>query len=415
MARLASPGVGQRHLVGGVGPVEQPGDDAVLALVDRHGRRLAAHRAVDRLDGHLARERGGVRLPRGDLALAATGAWRWWCAAPGRWPGRSSPASRPSSVPMPAAADGPRWATWSILCLCRQIALDEVDLDLVAGGDAAHEVARRSRAGEVLGDRDDRRDVVAGVRVLRGEEGVVVVELAHGDPVRPRGPLGLTCGARRRAPKTVAPSPPIDTGCASAWLAGGHDGLAGERGGRDGRVVDHPVDDHVDDRRRRPRPGRSRPRRAARRAGLRGRGSRRCGGCAGGGSSRPHAIECSRRMPRSARSGRGIAVRVAMCRTAPRAAGIGRRVGSRAPARGRRNRATPGRAPARRSRAMRVRGRLRRAWPGLHFGDRSLSITCARMPSRRSCCSMNQDTSRNSCSSASSRLCGVRPPAPTPA
>ena len=31
-------------------------------------------------------------------------------------------ASRPSMVPMPAAADGPRWATWSILCLCRLIA-----------------------------------------------------------------------------------------------------------------------------------------------------------------------------------------------------------------------------------------------------------------------------------------------------
>ena len=27
------------------------------------------------------------------------------------------------SVPIPAAADGPRWATWSILCLCRQMAL----------------------------------------------------------------------------------------------------------------------------------------------------------------------------------------------------------------------------------------------------------------------------------------------------
>ncbi|CPU66340.1 Uncharacterised protein [Mycobacteroides abscessus] len=30
--------------------------------------------------------------------------------------------SRPSSVPMPAAADGPRCATWSILCRCRLIA-----------------------------------------------------------------------------------------------------------------------------------------------------------------------------------------------------------------------------------------------------------------------------------------------------
>jgi hypothetical protein len=29
--------------------------------------------------------------------------------------------SSPRSVPMPAAADGPRCATWSILCLCRLI------------------------------------------------------------------------------------------------------------------------------------------------------------------------------------------------------------------------------------------------------------------------------------------------------
>ena len=29
---------------------------------------------------------------------------------------------RPSRVPIPAAAEGPRWATWSILWACRQIA-----------------------------------------------------------------------------------------------------------------------------------------------------------------------------------------------------------------------------------------------------------------------------------------------------
>ena len=61
---------GKRHLVRGVRAVQHPGDDAVLALVDRARRGLAAHRAVDRLDGHLAGERRGVRLPRRDLALA---------------------------------------------------------------------------------------------------------------------------------------------------------------------------------------------------------------------------------------------------------------------------------------------------------------------------------------------------------
>ena len=102
---------------------------------------------------------------------------------------------------MPAAADGPRWATWSILCLCRLIALHQVDLDLVAGGDAAHQ--RGARRAGVLGDGEDRRDVVARVRVLGGEERVVVVELAHGDAVRPRRPLGLTRAARCGRPNTV--------------------------------------------------------------------------------------------------------------------------------------------------------------------------------------------------------------------
>jgi hypothetical protein len=65
---------------------------------------------------------------------------------------------------MPAAADGPRCATWSILCLCRLIARTRSHLDLVAGRDAAHQ--RRAVRADVLGDGEDRRDVVAGVRVL---------------------------------------------------------------------------------------------------------------------------------------------------------------------------------------------------------------------------------------------------------
>ena len=73
----------------------------------------------------------------------------------------------------------------------------EVDLDLVAGRDAAHE--RRAVATDVLGDREDRRDVVARVRVLGREERVVVVELAHGDAVRPRRPLGARAALERAA------------------------------------------------------------------------------------------------------------------------------------------------------------------------------------------------------------------------
>jgi hypothetical protein len=67
---LGLTGTGQAHGVVGVGAVQDPGDDAVFAFVDRVGRGLPAHRAVHGLDCHLARERRRVRLPGGDQALA---------------------------------------------------------------------------------------------------------------------------------------------------------------------------------------------------------------------------------------------------------------------------------------------------------------------------------------------------------
>lgn len=88
------------------------------------------------------------------------------------------------------------------LVLVQAHALDEVDLDLVAGGDAVDEVG--SGDAHVLGDGEDGRDVVAGVRVLGGEEGVVEVEFAHGHAVGPRRPLREKRSASGR-PKIVAP------------------------------------------------------------------------------------------------------------------------------------------------------------------------------------------------------------------
>ena len=102
-----------------------------------------------------------------------------------------------SSVPMPAAAEGQRWAMWSILCSCRQMARDQVDLDLVAGGQAADQVAAGLLHG--LGDRQDRRDVVAGVGVVGRQEGVVQVELAHRGAVRPGRPFRREALRRRHA------------------------------------------------------------------------------------------------------------------------------------------------------------------------------------------------------------------------
>ena len=62
----------------------------------------------------------------------------------------------------------------------------------------------RAVGADVLGDREDRRDVVAGVRVFRSEERVVIVEFAHRDPVRPRGPLRARHGLVRLAEERPA-------------------------------------------------------------------------------------------------------------------------------------------------------------------------------------------------------------------
>jgi hypothetical protein len=63
----------------------------------------------------------------------------------------------------------------------------QVDLDLVTRCYGAHQLC--TRAAGVLGHRQDRRNIVAGMRVLGGEEGVVKIELTNRDAVRPRGPL----------------------------------------------------------------------------------------------------------------------------------------------------------------------------------------------------------------------------------
>src|SRR5699024_705158 len=64
----------------------------------------------------------------------------------------------------------------------------QVHLQLVPGGDAADQIV--AGAAGVLGDREDRGDVVPGMGVVGGEERVVVVQLAHGHAVGPCGPFG---------------------------------------------------------------------------------------------------------------------------------------------------------------------------------------------------------------------------------
>src|SRR5690606_18326108 len=78
------------------------------------------------------------------------------------------------------------------LVLVQADRLHQVDLDLVPSDDAVQKVG--AVAAQMLGDGEDRRDVITRVRVVGGEEGVVVVELPYGDAVRPGCPLGADSG-----------------------------------------------------------------------------------------------------------------------------------------------------------------------------------------------------------------------------
>jgi len=77
--------LGQRDPIFRLGAAEHPGYDRVLALVDRARRGLAAHRAIDCLDGELGRKARHIGLPGADLALSRDGLekarWTAWLTA----------------------------------------------------------------------------------------------------------------------------------------------------------------------------------------------------------------------------------------------------------------------------------------------------------------------------------------------
>src|SRR5690606_34079298 len=129
-----------------------------------------------------------VRLPRGDLALARLPRGRRGVQGlPDRLVGHLG--GEPEQGADAGRGRGAEVGNVVDLVLVQADGAHEVHLDLVTGRDAAHE--SRTVGSRVLCDGEDRRDVVTRMRVLRGEEGVVVVELTHGDAVGPRGPLGL--------------------------------------------------------------------------------------------------------------------------------------------------------------------------------------------------------------------------------
>ena len=73
------------------------------------------------------------------------------------------------------------------LVLMQADRLHQVDLDLVARRQTADQVA--PGPAEMLRYGQDGRDVVAGMGIVGGEEGVVHVELAHRRPIRPGRPF----------------------------------------------------------------------------------------------------------------------------------------------------------------------------------------------------------------------------------
>lgn len=170
-----------------LGTRQQPGDHAVLALPDGSRRALAAHGAVDGLDGDLAGQRRGVGLPAGDQALAGL------TGRGGQVQGLTDRVvdglrSKPQHGADTGGDRGSEVGDVVDLVLVQADAFDQVDLHLVCGGDAADQVTAADV--ELLGHRDQGRDVVTRVRVLGGQEGVVEVEFAHGNPVGPGGPFG---------------------------------------------------------------------------------------------------------------------------------------------------------------------------------------------------------------------------------
>ena len=227
----------QRHGVGALRGVQHPGDEPVFAFPDRGGCALAAHGTVHGLDGHLAGECRGGGFPGGDQALAglAGGGGGVQRLADGLVDGVHVQAEHG------ADACGCRRAEVGHVVDLEFVeadAFDQVDLDFVAGGDAADQGFAVEAL--VLGDGEDRRDVVARVGVLGGEEGVVVVQLAHGGAVGEGDPLGGVGAVLAEDERAV-----VVGGVCLGHLAGDGDRAAVVGGDGDGGVVDDAVDDHL--------------------------------------------------------------------------------------------------------------------------------------------------------------------------
>ena len=71
----------------------------------------------------------------------------------------------------------------------KRYAFREIDLDLVACDNAANKVP--SRPAALLGDRENRRDVIAWMASIEVEEIIVVVQLSDSRAIGPRRPFAM--------------------------------------------------------------------------------------------------------------------------------------------------------------------------------------------------------------------------------
>jgi hypothetical protein len=229
---------GQRHDILRLGAIEHPGDDAVLAFIDRTRRALAAHGAVNSLHGELAGMARGIGLPGADLALAAL-------AGGGRHmqrllDGLVDDVGRQAQ--QRADASGGRWPEMRDmvdLVLVQANRLDQIDLDLVADGEAPEQ--RHAIGAALLGDREDRRDIVARMAVFGGQEGVVVVEFPHRRTVGPDRPFGMHPNIGPEAEDGRAAC----SGMGLRLITRRRHRMAVDRSDRHRGVVDDAVDDHL--------------------------------------------------------------------------------------------------------------------------------------------------------------------------
>jgi hypothetical protein len=114
----------------------------------------------------------------------------------------------------------------------------EIHLNFVGDGEAAQQLCTGATA--LLRHGEQRRDVIAGMRIIRREKRVVHVEFAHGDAVSPRGPLAIKPLLDRHAEQRRA----LRTRMRERLCAGIGNGFAVDCGDGDARVINHAVDDH---------------------------------------------------------------------------------------------------------------------------------------------------------------------------